>query len=87
MKSTVEKINESSSKDRYFAKRALVDIYKEYEIRKYEDLYVVDVSIGILTFIGETIDNCKEFIDTMVEHGIKQGDGEASMRYIKNNFS
>ena len=87
MKSMIEKINDSSSKDKYYAKWPLIDIYKEYEIRKYEDLYVVDVSIGILTFIGETIDNCKEFIDTMVEHGIKQGDGEASMRYIKNNFS
>lgn len=83
----IEKINESSSKDKYYAKRPLIDIYKEYEIRKYEDLYIVDVSIGILTFMGETIEYCKEFIDTMVEHNIKQGDGEASMRYVKNNLS
>lgn len=84
MKSIVEKINESSSKDKYYAKRPLVDTYKGYKIRKYEDLYVVDVSIGILGFIAETIEDCKEFIDTMIDHGIKQGDGEASMRYIKN---
>ena len=80
-------MSKNSSKDRYYSKRPLVDTYREYEIRKYKDLYIVDVSIGILGFMAENIWDCKEFIDTMVEHGIKQGDNEASMKYIisKNN--
>lgn len=76
---------------RYFAKHPIVEIYKGYEIRtngidKFGfTSYLCDAAIAIYGITSTTIEGCREFIDTLVEQGIKQYDDEAVSKYIFAN--
>ena len=78
---------------RYFAKHPIVEIYKGYEIRtngidKFGfSSYLCDAAIAIYGITSTTIEGCREFIDTLVEQGIKQYDDEAVSKYIFANHS
>ena len=71
-----------TSKERYFNERPLVEMYKGYEIRKYRNLFIVDAAIAICGITATHIKACYEFIDNLVNLGIKQYDNEAVSKYI-----
>lgn len=70
--------------ERYFSKRPIVEIYKGYEIRKYENMYIVDAAIAIHSTMSNNIEDCRKFIDDLVDKEITQYDNEAAARYIFN---
>lgn len=70
--------------ERYFSKRLIVEIYKGYEIRKYENMYIVDAAIAIHSTMSNNIEDCRKFIDDLVDKEITQYDNEAAARYIFN---
>jgi hypothetical protein len=72
------------TKEQFFNKRPIVEIYKGYEIRKYKLLYEVYASIGVYSCSSNYIEDCKQFIDKLVANNIKQYDNEAVAKYIFN---
>lgn len=76
-------LNTSRAK-RYFAKRPIVEIYKGYEIRKYDTMYIVDASIAIHSTLSNNIEDCRKFIDNLINKKIAQYDDKAVARYIFN---
>ena len=70
--------------ERYFAKRPIVEIYKGYEICKYENMYIVDAAIAIHSTMSNNIEDCREFVDNLINKKIDQYDDEAVARYIFN---
>ena len=71
-----------TSKERYFNERPLVEMYKGYEIRKYKAMFIVDAAIAIYGTLTTHIKDCYEFIDNLVNLGIKQYDNEAVSKYV-----
>lgn len=71
-----------TKKEKYFATHPLVEIYNGYEIRKYNDFFTVDASIGIYGTMSNTIKGCYSFIDELFTKGIKQYDDEAVSKYV-----
>lgn len=67
---------------KYFNKHPVVEIYRGYEIRDDDGLFLVDAAIGIYSTTSNHIEGCYEFIDELVNRNIKQYDGEAVMRYL-----
>ena len=65
-------------------KRHIVEIYKGYEIRKYDTMYIVDASIAIHSILSNNIEDCRKFVDNLVDKEIAQYDDEAVARYIFN---
>ncbi len=82
-----QKVCQNSS----LAEHPIVEIYKGYEIRtngidKFGfTSYLCDAAIAIYGITSTTIEGCREFIDTLVEQGIKQYDDEAVSKYIFAN--
>lgn len=79
-----------SRKEQYFAKHPVIEIYKGYEIRNggidpygYQS-FICDAAIAIYSITSSYIEGCREFIDKLVNLGIKQYDNEAVSKYIFN---
>ena len=71
----------------YFSKHPIIGIYKGYEIRDHNGLFMCDASIGIYSMSSTDIEGCYEFIDELVNNDIKQYDDEKVMRYLINRDS
>jgi len=67
---------------KYFENHPIVEIYRGYEIRDDNGLFLVDASIGIYSTTSNYIEGCYEFINKLVDRDIKQYDSEAVMRYL-----
>jgi len=74
--------NNSKRVKRFYENRPIVEIYKGYEIRKFNDMYEVIASVGIYGISSDYIDGCREFIDKLVKFGIKQNDNEEISKFI-----
>lgn len=67
--------------EKYCMSRPLVEMYRGYEIRKYNGSFIVDAAIAIYGTLSDCIDCCRSFIDELADAGIKQYDDEAVFRF------
>ncbi len=74
-------INSERAK-KYFDKHPIVEIYRGYEIRDNNGLFLVDAAIGIYSTISNYIEGCYEFINELADRDIKQYDVETVMKYL-----
>jgi len=66
----------------FYKNRPIIEIYKGYEIRKCYDMFEVIASVGIYSFESNYIEGCREFIDKLVNVGIKQDEDDKIFKYI-----
>ena len=67
---------------KFYSKRPVVEVYKGYEIRKFNNMFEVIASVGIYGHSSNNINSCYTFIDNLVNLGIKQDDDEEVAKYI-----
>ena len=67
---------------RFYKNRPIIEVYKGYEIRKYNDMFEVIASVGLYGHGSNYIEGCREFIDKLVKLGIKQDDDEEIAKFI-----
>lgn len=67
---------------KYFDKHPIVEIYRGYEIRDNNGLFLVDAAIGIYSTTSNYIEGCYEFINELADRDIKQYDVETVMKYL-----
>ena len=69
---------------KFYEKRPIIEIYKGYEIRKFEDIFEVIANVGVYGCSSTHIKDCYEFIDNLVNHDINSCDTEKIAKYVFN---
>ena len=61
-----------TKKDQYEQTHPVIDEYRNWKIRMYNGLYIVNRSVGVHSIITAKLDSAKNQIDEWIEHGLTQ---------------